>query len=459
MKHPTAGAVVWVRAVTWLLVAGGLGAVGCSPAATPNAGDPPQPTVPASDASGGRGGGAGGAPPATGPGAPSGSGGGTGGTTPMPPGSDLPPDAGTSGQPPSGSSPPPPAGWWDAKWQHRAQITINDPEAKEALSDFQVGIKLDPAVFDFKAAKPAGEDLRFVGADGQILHHQIDVWDPAGALVWLRVPALAAGTPLSLWLYYGNADAAAPDDAANEASSTWPAPYRGVWHLSGDGKDSTANHFDGAQMVGGSFTEAKFGKGLTLDGSKREHITLKADIKILAGATGCTFSAWIKPSKPENSINGMIIMTLGKWFNNNHNSYADFNVNAAGQMISHIDPGTNAAASGYARILSDPGFIKADEWAWVTYVIDLANDEERFFKNGLQISTKKPPNGKFSAASFIDMVSTRVVIGAEEDVVSHWWTGSMDELRIETGMRSPAWIAAQYRAMTTPNFVTVSKDR
>jgi hypothetical protein len=351
---------------------------------------------------------------------------------------------------------PPAAGWWDAKWKNREKVTITDAALKETLTDFQVAVKLSPATFDFKNAKPAGEDLRFVSADGQVLNHQIDSWDPAGALIWLRVPKLD-GNPITVWLYHGNPDAAAPEEAA--VTATWPPPYQGVWHLSGDGKDATANRFDGAMMVGGSFTDAQYGKGLLLDGSKREHITLKADIKILAGATGCTFSAWIKPTKIENTINGMIIMTLGKWFNNNHNSYTDFNVNAAGQMISHIDPGTNQAASGYARILSDAGFIKADEWAWVTYVIDLATDQEFFFKNGQLISTKKPPNGKFSAASFIDMVSSRVVIGAEEDVVSHWWTGSMDELRIEKGLRTPAWIAAQYRAMTTADYVTVSADK
>jgi hypothetical protein len=371
-------------------------------------------------------------------------------------------DGSVTGTPDAGADPatPPAAGWWDDKWKHRVKVSIADAELKETLTDFQVAVKLDPATFDFKAAKPAGEDIRFVGADGQLLSHQIDAWDPAGALVWLRLPKLAptaAGASTIVWLYHGNEAAVAPDDAAIQA--TWPAPYQGVWHLSGDGKDATANRFDGAQMVGGSFSEAKYGKGLVLDGSKREHITLKPDIKILAGATGCTFSAWIKPTKLENTINGMIIMTLGKWFNNNHNSYADFNVNASGQLISHIDPGTNMAASGYARILSDPGFIKADEWAWVTYVIDLASDEERFFKNGALVSTKKPPAGKFSAASFIDMVSSRVVIGAEEDVVSHWYTGSMDELRIEKGLRSPAWIAAQYRAMSNPGFVTVTADR
>ena len=457
MKYPTAGSEGWVGPLLGLLVAAGLLTGGCSPASTSS---PLDPQPPSSNASGGSSASGGSTAPTGKPDPGTGGSNGSGGAAGSGPvgGPGPAPDA-SADAPPAGPPPAPAPGWWDAKWQHRAQISINDPETKEALTDFQVGVKLDPAIFDFKAAKPAGEDLRFVGGDGQVLHHQIDTWDPAGALVWLRLPSLAPGAATSVWLYYGNPDAPAPEDPATEATSTWPAPYQGVWHLSGDGKDGTANHFDGADMVGGNFGEAKFGKGLTLDGSKREHITLKADIKILAGATGCTFSAWIKPTKPENSINGMIIMTLGKWFNNNHNSYADFNVNAAGQMISHVDPGTNMAASGYARILSDPGFIKADEWSWVTYVIDLASDEERFFKNGMLISTKKPPNGKFSAASFIDMVSTRVVIGAEEDVVSHWWTGSMDELRIEKGLRTPAWIAAQYRAMTAPAFVVVSKDR
>ena len=365
--------------------------------------------------------------------------------------------AGAADAPPA-SGMPTPAGWWDAKWTKRSQITVSDAALTEELTDFQIPVRLTAASIDWKAARPDGADLRFVGQDGSVLAHEIESWDAAGstALVWLRLPHLGK-TAIVVSLYHGNPGATPLDDAASKA--VWPVPYAGVWHLGGNAKDATASGFDGAAMVGGAFAEGQFGKGFTLVGAMRDHIQLKSDIKILAGAAGCTFSAWIKPTKIEAGVNGMIIMTLGKWFNNNHNSYADFNVNASGQMISHIDPGTNMAASGYARILSDPGFIKADEWAWVTYVIDLASDEERFFKNGMLISTKKPPNGKFSAAAFIDMVSTRVVIGAEEDVVSHWYTGTMDELRIEKGLRPPAWIAAQYRAMTSAGFVTVVADK
>ena len=84
--------------------------------------------------------------------------------------------------------------------------------------------------------------------------------------------------------------------------------------------------------------------------------------------------------------------------------------------------------------------------------------EERFFKNGQLVSSKPPPAGKAWASAFIDMVSTRVVIGAEEDVVAHFYTGAMDELRLEKGMRTPAWIAAQYRAMTAIGFVKVEAE-
>lgn len=354
------------------------------------------------------------------------------------------------------AAPPAPSGdWWDSHWSKRARLTVVDSALMGPLTDFQIPVKLDATTIDYASTQAMGADLRVVTADGQVLAHQIDSWDPAGAsLLWVKLPTLSAQPP-SLWIYYGNP--AAPALSAANASAVWPAPYAGVWHLSGDAKDATANGFDGVTMAGGSFVDAQMGKGLMLDRAGKEHIALKADIKVLARAAGCTFSAWINPVNVEDSVNGMIIMTLGKWFNDNHNSYADFNVNAAGSMISHIDPGTNTAASGYARVVSNPGFIKAGEWAFVTYVIDLASNEERFFKNGQLVDTKPPPGGKFSAPAFIDMVSTRVIIGSEEDNVSHWWSGRMDELRIETALRPPAWIAAQYRAMTVPGFATVTR--
>ncbi len=339
-------------------------------------------------------------------------------------------------------------GWWNSAWSKRYQVTIGDAELKEEQTDFQVPIRLDASNFDYSAARPAGADLRFVDSSGKVMNHQIDTWDMTGtSVIWLRLPKLTVPAT-TVWLYYGNPSAESPADT--DAHAVWPSPYAGVWHLSGDAKDATANGFDGMNIVGGSFVAAKQGRGFMMSRAQKDHIDLKPNIKLVAGAAGCTFSAWINPTNIEDSVNGMVIMTLGKWFTNNHNSYADFNVNAGGQMISHVDPGPSTTAGGYTRVNSDSGIIKAGEWAWVTYVIDLAGSQERFYKNGVLASTK---NATFLAKSFIDMVSSRTVIGTEEDNIDHWYTGTVDEIRLETGMRPASWIAAQYRSMTTAGFV------
>lgn len=342
------------------------------------------------------------------------------------------------------------AGWWDGAWTKRSKVTITDADLKEEQTDFQVPVQLDSTNFNYAATRAGGADLRFLDANGKVLNHQVDTWDAAGtSVIWLRLPKLTVGSTM-VWLYYGNPTAETPADA--QTAAVWPAPYAGVWHLSGDAKDATPHGFDGMNVVGGSFVAAKEGRGFMLNRAQKDHIQLKPDIKLVAEASACTFSAWINPNNIEDSVNGMVIMTLGKWFTNNHNSYADFNVNASGQMISHVDPGPSTTAGGYTRVNSDSGIIKANEWAWVTYVIDLAGSQERFYKNGALASTK---NATFLAKSFINMVSSRTVIGTEEDNIDHWYTGMMDEIRLETGMRTASWIAAQYRSMTVAHFVKV----
>lgn len=120
-------------------------------------------------------------------------------------------------------------------------------------------------------------------------------------------------------------------------------------------------------------------------------------------------------------------------------------------MLSHIDP---ADRGGYKTGRSNPGAVPLKQWTWVTYVIDLATGQERFYKNGALVGQVSA--GAFNAQMYSTQTSTRVVIGTEEDLTKHFWDGMLDELRIEKGMRSAGWIAAQYRAMTTAGYVTVS---
>ena len=64
-------------------------------------------------------------------------------------------------------------------------------------------------------------------------------------------------------------------------------------------------------------------------------------------------------------------------------------------MITHVDPNDQGS---YRRVRSEPGIIQMNEWAWVTYVVDLAAGEVRFYKNGAAVGAVT--EGAFNASSY-----------------------------------------------------------
>ena len=109
------------------------------------------------------------------------------------------------------------AAQWDAaKWSRQAAIEIDYSAGSRDLDRYQVRVALDEKSLDFKAARPDGADLRLVDRDGRtLLPYWIERFDPADrqAVVWVCVPALAAGQKRVVHLHYGN-PAAAPASAA-----------------------------------------------------------------------------------------------------------------------------------------------------------------------------------------------------------------------------------------------------
>jgi hypothetical protein len=269
-----------------------------------------------------------------------------------------------------------------------------------------------------------------------------------------------SAAPIQVWLYSGNASAAASAEADRRA--VWPTPYSAVWHMAGDVADSAANAF-ASSNVGGTFTDGKLGPGLELKRSAKQYVVVSPDepIAVISGADGSTLSAWIKPASIDGSpgdasdaqTNGSVLFTVGGHSVNNHNSYTGYNVNYEGRMITHVDP---ADQGGYRRVRSEPDVIQMNEWVWVTYVVDLPAGLVHFYKNGAAAGAVT--EGAFNATSYDPEASLQVVIGTEEDLTKHFWDGQIDELRIKKGKRSAGWIAAQYRAMTIPDYVTVTTE-
>lgn len=93
------------------------------------------------------------------------------------------------------------------EWNISEEITIKENSGNK-LANYQIPIVLNSSNFDFSVARLEGEDLRFSAGDKQ-LKHWIEEWDTSmeEALVWVKVPSIAANGSAKITMHYGNPDA------------------------------------------------------------------------------------------------------------------------------------------------------------------------------------------------------------------------------------------------------------
>ena len=189
------------------------------------------------------------------------------------------------------------ADWWNKDWTQRQKLTIDTGKdaanLSEPLKDTEVLVRLHDGNFKFAAAAADGSDLRFVADDGTELPHHIEKYDGLvnEAFVWVKLPALAAGSQTTVNLYYGN---------QKPAPAAVLKPVEGdvralVYHFADRGAapvDATSN----GNNAGGPVTSsdgAIIGSGGRLLGG--DPVTIAASPS-LDWSGGFTWSAWLKPS-------------------------------------------------------------------------------------------------------------------------------------------------------------------
>lgn len=139
--------------------------------------------------------------------------------------------------------------WWDAGWNYRKQITIDNTASAENLINFPILVHLDDTNIDWAKVQNAGQDIRFVDDDDTTeLDYEIEEWDDTNdAWIWVEVPQIDLGVNTDfIYMYYGNPIAADGQDV----TGTWNANFIMVQHLqeaAGALEDSTVNNEDGAE--------------------------------------------------------------------------------------------------------------------------------------------------------------------------------------------------------------------
>ncbi len=212
--------------------------------------------------------------------------------------------------------------WWSGDWSSRAKVTLDTTASglalKQEVAAPLVLLRLHSGNFNFEDAKVDGSDLRFVAEDDKTpLKYHIEKFDGLAqiALVWVQLPKLQPGTKEhAIWVYYGNENAPAADDA----KGSFDVNQTAVFHFnesSGTPKDATVyanpvTQFDGTHAPGGMI-----GPDVAFDGKQGMTLPVSPAMKISA-ASGATISFWVKPAAAQNTPiimlrDGKAVITIG----------------------------------------------------------------------------------------------------------------------------------------------------
>lgn len=323
-------------------------------------------------------------------------------------------------------------GGWDADYDHRLEVAVEDPDLEGPLEDVPVLLVLDPDRIDYADLRADGGDLRAVGEDDEELAAEVEHWDASGSsYVWVRLPRLEPGEGARFWLYYGDADAEADDRRAD----VWSDDYLAVWHLAEDvepgaddgiHEDSTGRGHDGAQ--GGNAPVGPevgaIGGAQRFDGG--EHIEVDtADLDPEGDAL--TLLARAHPFPP--GITFPHVLGAGEdgrywqlWFHRDFQGWR-----------------------GRVRADGDPVAIRSDVGApnaWHVVVLVYDGQDVRLYVDGDLVETPEPLSGD------VEALDTPLLIGDNPELSPRGFSGYIDEVRIARAARSADWIRVQHLSMS-----------
>lgn len=191
--------------------------------------------------------------------------------------------------------------WWNEAWTVRKKITI-DPVAGaigEPIGTSVVLVRLYEGNFQFDAAREDGSDIRFVAADDKTpLQFHIERYEGLlrEAYVWVKLPDVKPGAPVTFWMYSGNAGESTA--GAADSKTTYDPETLLVYHFSETGNAAPVDLASGghsAEGAGLGVSASAIAGGSRLTGLNGITIPKAPDLVWIEGGAA-TLSLWIKPT-------------------------------------------------------------------------------------------------------------------------------------------------------------------
>lgn len=331
---------------------------------------------------------------------------------------------------------------------YRKPITIHGAKVTGSQTDFPVWIDLSDADIAGRASA-SGADIFFTAANGSPLGYERERWNPAShrLLAWVDVPSLDHSTETTIYVEYGDlAKATAADPRA-----VFGSDFAAVWHL--DDTLATTTIADATGLHAGTASGfaltgqggGQLGGGIAFDGTGTSTIVFQNP---LSGNGKHTISAWVKQLATTHTST---ILVLGTSATDQARFLYGYSGNTNGNGI-----GCGLYSDDWYPANQD---IEGNVWTYVVWTYEGPNKKNHLYKNGVEIG---PPGGTASNNAANTTGTTGIIGYAPEPAfgTSTGMSGTLDELRIATVMRDPAWIATEYANQSDPaTFFSVGAEQ
>ncbi len=348
-----------------------------------------------------------------------------------------------------------PSGTLAEMFSRKVTIEVTGYAGAETLANFPVLVRLaagNPKGFSYDEAGVGGSGIRFADKDGNLIPHEIDVWNPEGtSFVWVKIPELKAATETektTFTMYYkAAADASLPEVASQDV---WNSSYSMVYHMN-DNVVANGTAINAAHATDFHGTFAAANPGATVD-------VLETDVGPVGNVysttawdkgftfTGSpardqyTFSGWAKIDHVDNS-------GIAPFIHGTSISSATYPNGVSAFFVSANAPAKtlrfNFSANGANRKKEDVTTPDAiNEWVHFTGVVDGTN--AKIYINGGLYSK--------SLTGITQDTSTTFTCA----IAKFRYDGKVDEMRISTNrVHSADWVNAEYQTMANAAFLTL----
>jgi len=326
------------------------------------------------------------------------------------------------------------------------KITFSGYNRSTAVSNFPALIRLSTNLSGFsydQFTSPAGNDLRFTDAAGNVLNHEIDQWDTTGvSTVWVNVPVIASNTNYII-AYWGNpADSNTPPFTTN--GSTWPG-FSSVLHLKESMfpyVDSTTLHPANGGVAPAMTSSGEIGNAEIFYGSP-QFLAPSGAINL---GNSFSLSAWVKLDATATNIQTIWANKAGGATTDGIALFVN-SFNTADGML-RLETGNGTANLTAASIA---GVVPAGGWHHVFVAANRSAGTAAFYVDGVNVT---------SSAGIRTDFANNAVFNVGRYTNSSWYLkGTLDEARIEP-LRSADWAwAAWMNAASNSTFVNYSTVR